>query len=204
MQLIQTTLVRRQIFNLINDEAMTTPTNKKQGKLKSEGGFTLIEIIVAVAIVGFLASIIFASTKEARIRSRDARRREDLIQIRTALNIYYDRFGNWIETASGCGWNGDGAGWFNVGTGSYPKAMSKCLSDAGIIPSEIKDPTGGTTSNPTAGYSYMKYHCGSGNQKQVYVFAKLESLPQSATATDGTCCSTCDTSYGMNYFLKVQ
>jgi len=165
-------------------------------------GFTLIELLVVVAIIGLLSSIVLVSLQGARARARDARRMHDLDQIRTALILYNDTYGNWIESGSGCGYRGNGNGWFNYRGGSYPKAIVDCLMDAGLFGTEIIDPTGGRTSRPTTGFTYMKYHCGT--PRRVYIYAKLETKPQSSTATDGTCCSTCDSSYGMNYYLQVQ
>ena len=167
-------------------------------------GFTLIELLVIVAIIGLLSSIILASLQVARAKARDSRRMHDLDQIRTTLFSYYDTYGNRIETGSGCGWNGDGTGWFNYVGGSYPKAIVQCLIDTGFLSTQIIDPTGGKTSSPTSGYAYMKYHCGAGATSQAYIYAKLETKPQSSTATDGTCCSGCDSNFGMNYYLKAQ
>jgi len=165
-------------------------------------GFTLIELLVVISIIGILSSIVFASLQTARGKARDALRVSDLNQIRTALFLYESANGNWMETGSGCGSSGYGNGWFNYVGGSYPKSMAQCLIDAGLVSTIIIDPTKGMSSTPTVGYTYMKYHCG--NPLQVYVYAKLESRPQSSVATDGTCCPTCDTSYGMNYYLQVR
>jgi prepilin-type N-terminal cleavage/methylation domain-containing protein len=52
-------------------------------------GFTLIELLVVVAIIGVLSAITLAGFNSARQKSRDARRLEDIRQIRTALELYY-------------------------------------------------------------------------------------------------------------------
>ena len=179
-------------------------------KLKSKDrndnrGFTLIELLVVVAIIGILSSVVLASLNTARSKARDARRKSDLNQIRTAMVMYFNENGNYIENGSGCGYNGDGGGWFNAGGGSfYPKSIMQCLIDAGVAKQEIIDPTGAKSeSSPTNSiYSYMKYTCG--NPAKTYIYAKLETASQSATATDGTCCSHCDNSYGMNYYVVVE
>ena len=170
---------------------------------KFKKGFTLIELLVVISIIGLLSSVVLASLNTAREKARDARRKSDLNQIRTALLLYFDKYDNWIQTGSGAGYNGDGGGWFNfVGGSSYPKSIGQRLVDVNLTPMEILDPTGGRTSNPTTGFSYMKYSCST--PTLTYIYAKLETLPQSSTATDGTCCSSCDSSYGMNYYVLVQ
>jgi len=165
-------------------------------------GFTLIELLVVIAVIGLLSSIVLVSLQGVKGKARDARRMHDLSQIRTALILYNDAYGNWIETGSGCGYAGNGNGWFNYRGGSYSKAIVDCLIEAGFFATEIIDPTGGRTSSPTSGFTYMKYHCGT--PTGVYIYAKLETEPQDSTATDGTCCPVCDSNYGMNYYLQVQ
>ncbi len=76
--------------------------------VKNGAGFTLIELLVVIAIIGMLSSVVLASLNSARGKARDARRNEDLVQIRTALNLYEsDNGGNlptghyWSSTAPG-------------------------------------------------------------------------------------------------------
>jgi general secretion pathway protein G len=57
-------------------------------KFQISGGFTLIEILVAMTIVAVLMSISLVSFQGARKSSRDSRRKADLEQIRSALEIY--------------------------------------------------------------------------------------------------------------------
>ena len=51
-------------------------------------GFTLIEILVVMAIIGLLATIVLGSLSIARKKSRDARRVADLTQLHNALELY--------------------------------------------------------------------------------------------------------------------
>jgi prepilin-type N-terminal cleavage/methylation domain-containing protein len=51
-------------------------------------GFTLIELLVVIAIIGLLSSIVLASLNSARVKSRDARRLEDLKQMANAVQLY--------------------------------------------------------------------------------------------------------------------
>jgi len=53
-------------------------------------GFTLIELLVVIAIIGILSSVVLASLNGARAKARDSKRKQDMVQIRTALELYYN------------------------------------------------------------------------------------------------------------------
>lgn len=170
--------------------------------IRRSRGFTLIELLVVVAIIGILASVALASLSGARKKAQDARRISDVGTIINALMMYNIAHNNYIEGGSGCGYNGGGTGWFNYVGSGYPASISSCLEAEGFLSSEIIDPTGGRTTSPSSpnNYAYMKYHC----VGEVYVFASLAAEPRFVDGpTDGTCCPTCDTSYGMNYWKKL-
>jgi len=74
-------------------------------------GFTLIELLVVVAIIGMLSSIVLSSLNQARGNARDARRLEDLRQLQTAFELYYNVNGFYPRESAGAnGLIGEGAG----------------------------------------------------------------------------------------------
>lgn len=52
-------------------------------------GFTLIELLIVMAIMGILISIAAPNLKQSIVRAREAVLREDLFQIREAIDQYY-------------------------------------------------------------------------------------------------------------------
>jgi len=93
---------------------------KKKLQGKNLKGFTLLELIVVIAIIGLFANIIFASYYTARQKARDVTMMSDLKIIQTALEMYYDHHGQYphvdlpplpprglpaMTTDINCGWN---------------------------------------------------------------------------------------------------
>ena len=56
---------------------------------KIQKGFTLVELIVAVAVIALLAFVVIVSQSTARQKARDARRVADIVQVRLALEQYF-------------------------------------------------------------------------------------------------------------------
>ena len=71
-------------------------------KINDKKGFTLVELIVVIAIIGLLSSVVLASLTSARESGRDAKRKLDLKQLENALELYYDQFGSYTQPESWC------------------------------------------------------------------------------------------------------
>lgn len=68
---------------------MTIKQKKEIAREQSFSGFTLVEILVVVAIIGLLATIVMISLSGVGEKGNNARRIEDLRSIHTALVSYY-------------------------------------------------------------------------------------------------------------------
>jgi general secretion pathway protein G len=64
-----------------------------------KNGFTLIEILVAASIIAVLSAIGVSSYTSINMRSRNAKRKSDLEQVRSALEMYRTSEGSYPGTA---------------------------------------------------------------------------------------------------------
>lgn len=64
-------------------------------------GFTLLELLIVVAIIGILTSIVLVSLGTAREKSRDAARAAQAQEIVKALEFYYTQNGSYPPAAAG-------------------------------------------------------------------------------------------------------
>jgi general secretion pathway protein G len=55
----------------------------------NQKGFTLIELIVVVTIIGILAAVAVSNVKNAQQKAREAALRDDLFEMRKAIDNYY-------------------------------------------------------------------------------------------------------------------
>lgn len=60
-----------------------------QLKRKAERGFTLVELMIVITIIGILASIAAPSYQRNLIKAREAVLMEDLYQMRRAIDAYF-------------------------------------------------------------------------------------------------------------------
>jgi len=64
-------------------------------KNKRQSGFTLLELLVVIGIIGLLVSIIVVNLTGTRRRARDTKRIADIRQLQTAAEDYYGKNGKY-------------------------------------------------------------------------------------------------------------
>ncbi len=68
-----------------------------RGKDRSQGGFTLLEMIIVVGIIGILAGIIMPNLIDRPRRAKEAVLRQNLFTLRDVLDQYYGDKGHYPE-----------------------------------------------------------------------------------------------------------
>ena len=74
-------------------------------QLNTKKGFTLIELIVVIGIMGVLYTIVFGSISNSKARSRDDKRISDVKEIQLALTQFFDacsQYPSGIATNASC------------------------------------------------------------------------------------------------------
>lgn len=67
---------------------------------RARKGFTLIEMLIVVAVIGVLASLVLVGLGPVQRQGRDARRIQDLRQVQTGLELYFVKHGAYPDTQS--------------------------------------------------------------------------------------------------------
>lgn len=117
-------------------------TNKKRG-------FTLVEILVAIIIIGVLSSIVISSVGKSRAKSRDLQRMTDLKRLQIALESYRSNNGFYPDSGAVIGVNdGSGVGIACFTCTGYPPTSGKDL----VLKNPYSDSNLGTLTTILAPY----------------------------------------------------
>lgn len=76
----------------------------------NERGFTLLELLVVMALIGIAATLILAAVNSSRIRAHDAIITENLSNMRSNMELYYSETATYGPSASAASAACDGVG----------------------------------------------------------------------------------------------
>ena len=135
-------------------------------------GFTLVELLVSITIIGILSSIGLSTFTSAQMKSRDAKRKAHLKQVADSFEAYYNDHGQYPADAN--------IVWDQIFTDGETTYMVK-------LP---KDPTQGLT------YEYLP----AAGWKSFQLYARLENTNDSAVFifTTPPSCGTLPCNFGVS------
>jgi len=144
---------------------------KKQGSK----GFTLIELLVVISIIGILSSLAVVSLNSARNKARDALRKADMTQMRTAMYLYYDENGAYPICGS---WDANAADFgasAQAGSTCYNTTLNTALTAGakpymGRLPKDPKN----LTNDPVADATYLYRYVGKSDGSEFALVYRIE------------------------------
>lgn len=141
--------------------------------LAGKNGFTIIELLVVIVVIGVLTTLTVISYGGIQARTRDTIVKNAAKQLGTQLQRFSADTGK-TPLQTGGGFAGTGIGWVSsqIVDVNYPVAVETVLRDSGYLPNGF---TAGLPKNKIYGNSstssLMLYACGS----KYVVFYSLES-----------------------------
>lgn len=171
---------------------------------KTNYGFTIVELLIVIVVIGILASITIVTFSGIQNRARDVQRKQNANDLAKALTMHYIEKGNLINTG---GDTGTGDGWVNgPSTIATTQSVMGQLQSAGyLVGANIKDPrcfqyevTGCT--------GYIKLTCGSGSTLRAYVLVRLQGVGSVTRPTELDDCVSRDwwDAFGMNHLVVAR
>jgi general secretion pathway protein G len=166
-----------------------TKKNKIQ-EITSNRGFTLVELLIVIVILGILATIGLSTFASSQQKSRDAKRKTNLAQVAEALELYYNDKGQYPGSdgsgqMNGCGENATGT----CTWGS--SAFSNTTTGTVYMIKLPEDPASNT-------YFYIASAVGTSPNKKYQLYARLENENDPSLITTAIDCGSLTCNYGVS------
>ncbi len=136
-------------------------------------GFTLVELIIVIVIIGILASVTVVGYQNQTSKARDTVRKSDLTQIYKALQVRnVERTGTFAVVGSGASGAGLGGFWDTDYDNAGPyTSFAVGLVDDGTLPRKILDPL-----NRTLDVGIYSRYMLLTNGIKVSIYGRLENM----------------------------
>lgn len=124
--------------------------------MKTKSGFTIVELLIVIVVIGILAAISIVAYNGIQQRGRDTQRLHDMSAITKALEIYKIQTGSYPESSY------NGTNGFEVSS-INPSSFLDDLVAAKVVSKVPVDPINtGNASGTSRVYAYYRYPAGYG------------------------------------------
>jgi len=165
---------------MTNKQSVLAATSTKKSpqalispRLKFQTGFTLVELLVVISIIGVLAGLLLINFVGVRGRAADAKAKSDLAQFQKALRLYYNDYAQ-----------------YPVGTGG---TIAACGSDGTTACSSTGTFSAGSPATLYMNYfpEGMEYYNGAATDPDTYVLVTTlaTAADQDVAASQARCAS---------------
>lgn len=175
----------------INNQLLTI--NSRQRRL----GFTLLELLVVMAVIGILVTVVVFSVKNAQDKGADSRRKQDLRAIATALVSYYGDNEAYPPPCSPCPSS------FEATSNAIDPWIPNLSSYIQRLPTDPKQT--GISSGGCAGKKNVYCYIASLNRLSFVLWAQLENAndpERTPSGSSATCTETSPDPAYYNYCIK--
>lgn len=184
------------------------------------GGFTIVELLVVIVIIGILASITIVAYNGAQDRAYDANTKDAVSKVADALQLYTLKYGTTLKGDSGSATalsgtactDGGGQGFF--GRGVYTCTTEEMLTAAGDLPdnfsAQVPKNTYYAKSAADGRYSLMIYKCTASGAGRYALYWTLRAPSKSDSDSINSTLTQCSNStairdtYGMRAARIIQ
>lgn len=152
-------------------------------------GFTLVELLIVIVIIGVLVAVVSTNLVAARDRAKDAQKKTNLQQLKLALRLYYTDYGRFPADGSPVGFSFMACG----ATGSSTCAGSTSFS------ANNKEYMNKIPRNSGGQYDFNYYSCSNGDDFRLKVTLTNKSDPDIAESQ--LRCPACNTTYSNSDYV---
>lgn len=126
---------------------------------RGQTGFTIVELLIVIVVIGILAALVLNSFSGAQARARDARRAQDIASIKRAL-LAYEALNGGVPRTTGASSYTQGVIYQGWDASTSPNWLAFLRANHGNNPMPV-DPTNNVVGNnpPIAGNRVYYYFC---------------------------------------------
>lgn len=148
---------------------MTSFKNLRQRLQSDRDGFTIVELLIVIVVIGILAALVIVTYNGIQQKARDTKRKTDIDAVQGQLEAYWATYAKYPTLA-------------NINDPAFVTANLK-----GLDPSALQDPKGSTeqlcaaTTATCYGYSTTPTGCDDGNNGDCTNYVLTATLESGGT-----------------------